>query len=67
MIKMTANNGKKWIFYGITVAPSDAAYAILQEAIDNDMVNQEYLQSRLGYRTPIIVDHQRGTVSVESW
>ena len=38
---------------------TDSAYAVILEAIENGNANQKYLQQKLGYKAPIIVDEEK--------
>jgi len=61
MRKMTTNNGT-WRIHGINLIPSDDIYINLQQAINDDNLDQAYLQKISGNYAPIIVDKVAKTI-----
>ena len=66
MRKMKTERGI-WTIYGLNLIPSDAIYLRLKEAIEQDRLDQKYLQYITGHNGPIIVDRKKKTIEFLSF
>lgn len=55
---MITLRGTSWRVCGMTLIPSDSIYKDLVTAINENTLDQEYLQKVTGYRNPIIIDRK---------
>lgn len=65
MRTITATNGTRWTVHGVNMIPSDSTYKIVQDAINENHLTQEYLQKYTGHRAPIIIDHENHTIDFQ--
>lgn len=56
-----------WTIYGINLIPSDTIYQKVKEAIEQDLLNQSYLQNITGHRNPILIDPQDQSIEFLSF
>ena len=63
----TETQGTWTIFCRRYISPTDSAYSILKECIENNRLEQSYLQDQLGWRSPIIVDKDKKLIDLRPW
>lgn len=56
-----------WTIYGINLIPSDSIYQKIKESIEQNRLEQRYLQNITGHRNPILVDPQDRSIEFLSF
>ena len=67
MIKVKTTTNGTWAISGINLISSDSIYLNIKKAIEEDRLDQSYLQDLTGHRAPIVIDRKEKTIMFYSF